>query len=337
MKAVEGGMVEADGVFFDVRGVVHPPGKVIVSLHFLPDPKGDRKKGGATYSRASSFSESQRLLEENFPEYIVNDPVFGERLCELPAGGIDRLYSPINRLRELRTQAQLDEVEEQALSFIELLRESSNVPWRGLGVSGSILVKLHLPSSDIDPVVYGSKNCRKAYAALKSMMESEGPVKPHDIEGLKRLYEFRSRDTIMPFRYFVRTESRKVLQGKYLGRDYSIKLVKDRGEIKEKYGSIRYSPVGYAKIRAKITDDSEAIFTPCRYSIEGARVIEGTNVGPIQEIVSFRMRFCEQARRGEEVITMGKVERILGEGRREGYRLIVGGKITDFMMRQPHR
>lgn len=333
MRAREGDMVEAGGAIFDVRGLVHPRGKLVASPHFLQDSKGDRIRDGVRYSRIFSFSERQRLLEKNFPDYLVFDPVFGERLCELPARDVDRLYRPTDRLRELRTRAKLDEVERQALALAEFLKESSNVPWRSLGISGSILVKLHSPASDIDPVVYGAENCRRVYAVLRSQLESgQGPVKAHDTDGLKRLHEFRSRDTIMSFEDFVRTESRKVLQGKFGGRDYSIKLVKEWSGVGEKYGSVRYSPAGYAKLRAKVADDSEAIFTPCRYRIESAKVIEGTNVEPIKEIVSFRMRFCEQAGRGEEVIARGKVEQVWSEGRQESHRLLVGNKASDFII-----
>ncbi len=335
MRAREGDMVEARGAFFDVKGLVHPPGKLVASLHFLRAPRGDRRKNRTRYRKIFSLSERQQR-EKNFPGYLVFDPVLGERLCEVPMRDVNRIYRPIDRLRELRAGVGRDKVERQALSLVEVLKESSNVPWRSFGISGSILVKLHLPTSDIDPIVYGSRNCRRVYAALKSQIESgQGPVKPYGIDGLKRLHEFRSRDTIMSFEDFVRAEPRKVLQGKFGGRDYSIKLVKDWGEVTEKYGSVRYSSVGYAKIRAKVADDSEAIFTPCRYRIESAKVIEGTNVGPIEEIVSFRMRFCEQAGCGEEVIAVGKVERVLGERRREKYRLVVGGKATDFMVRAP--
>lgn len=201
-----------------------------------------------------------------------------------------------------------------------------------MGISGSILVGLHTPLSDIDPVVYELKNCRKVYEALKAMLQSgEGLARPYDTEGLKKLYASRSKDTIVSFENFIRIESRKVLQGIISGRDYSMRLIKDWGEIADEYGSVRYSFAGCAKIKAKIADDAEAIFTPSCYRIENVEVLEGPNVRPIDEITSFRMRFCEQAKKGEEVIAQGKVERVQGR-EQETYRLMIGNKVSDFMI-----
>jgi hypothetical protein len=333
MRAREGDIVEVENAFFNVKGLIHPPGKVIASPHFLPDPNGERRKGGIAYRKIPDFSERRKLLQEKFPQYLVFDPVLDERLCEVPTEAVQRHYRPDERLRELRRRGEVDEVEGQALSFIELLKTSANVPWRSLGISGSILVGLHNSSSDIDPIVYGSKNCRKVYSALRSLLESSGsPVRAYDPEGLKRLFEFRSRDTSIAFQDFARTESRKVLQGEFSGREYSIRLVKDWDEIREKYGSTHYSSVGYAKIRAKIADDSEAIFTPCRYGIKGVEVLEGTYAKPIEEITSFRPRFCEQAKGDEVVVAQGKVERVLKEGEAEYYRLVIGDRVSDFMV-----
>jgi predicted nucleotidyltransferase len=194
-------------------------------------------------------------------------------------------------------------------------------------------VKLYTQTSDIDPIVYGSENCYKVYSALGSLLGSkESPVRSYSLEELKKLFDFRSKDTAVRFEDFVRTESRKVLQGKFMGRDYFIRFVKDWNEIEEKYGAILYKPVGYAKIRATVVDDSEAIFTPCHYKIDNVKILEGTNIETIEEIVSFRGRFCEQARRGEAVIAQGKVEKLQKAGEREHYRLLLGNKVSDHMI-----
>jgi len=135
----------------------------------------------------------------------------------------------------------------------------------------------------------------------------------------------------MEFEDFVRTESRKVLQGKFHQRDYFIRCVKGWNEISEKYGSIRYEPLGDAKIRATITDDSQMIFTPCTYQIEDVVTLEGKRVEQLREIVSFRGRFCEQARKGETVIASGMVERVQKLEGKEYFRLLLGNKPSDCM------
>jgi predicted nucleotidyltransferase len=217
--------------------------------------------------------------------------------------------------------------------LLELLKENSGVPWNKLGVSGSIMVGLHTLSSDIDPVVYGSETGYRVYSALKKMLaDRKSPFKPYDIKGLKELFDFRSKDTATSFEDFVRTDSRKVSHGKFMGRDFFIRFVKEWNEVSEQYGTTVYKPEGRARIKATVADDSEAIFTPCSYKLANVKILEGSNVEPIEEVVSFRGRFCEQAKNGENVIAEGKVERVQQEGKHEHYRLLIGNKSSDHMI-----
>jgi hypothetical protein len=333
-KAREGDLVETlDGNIFDVKGFVHPPGKVVAFIRFTPDPRGDRKKGNIAYRKVYPLKERYELLQKRFPKYIVFDTVFDEQICEVPIAAIKRHYTPKEGLENLRCKKLLDEVETDALEFAGLLKQNAGVSWSKLGISGSLLVGLHTSSSDIDPVIYGSENCHKVYATLKSLTQhKDSPVKPYTCEELKRLFDFRSKDTVMSFEDFLRTESRKVLQGMFKRRDYFIRCVKNWSEIRDNYGKVQYKSMGYAKIRATVTDDSEMIFTPCRYKVADVKILEGTRVEPVEEIVSFRGRFCEQARNGETVIAQGKVERVQKQGEREHFRLLLGNKPSDCMI-----
>jgi predicted nucleotidyltransferase len=334
IRAREGDVIETvDNAFFDVKGLIHPPTRVVAFIRFVPDLKGNRKHNGTAYRKVYALSERYALLKNVFPQYLVYDSVFDENLCEVPSEYVEHHYRPADRLHELRRRDKLDKLENQALQFVELLKETANVSWNKLGISGSILVGLHTPVSDIDPVVYGSESCHKTCAALKLLLkDKKSPVKSYSSDGLRRLFDFRSKDTVTSFEDFVRTESRKILQGTFMGRDYFIRFVKDWNEVEEEYGDIQYKSVGYAKIKATIVDDSEMNFTPCRYKINNVKFLEGTCAESVEEIVSFRGRFCEQAKNGETVIAQGKVERVQKLGEREHYRLLLGNKTSDHMI-----
>jgi predicted nucleotidyltransferase len=137
----------------------------------------------------------------------------------------------------------------------------------------------------------------------------------------------------MSFEDFARVERRKAFQGMFDGTDYFIRFVKDWSQISEQYGDVCYKNSGYAKITATIADDSEALFTPCTYGIENIKVVEGPELEPILEIVSFRGRFCEQARKGEVVTAQGKVEHVTDKRSEQAYyRIILGNKPSDYMV-----
>ena len=47
MNSIEGDLIESkDGVFFDVKGLVHPPKRVIAFIRYVPDLNGNREKDG---------------------------------------------------------------------------------------------------------------------------------------------------------------------------------------------------------------------------------------------------------------------------------------------------
>lgn len=334
MKPREGDLVETGEAILDVKGLVHPPNRTIAFIRYFLDTKGERKRNNRTYSKVYSLSKRYSILKRDFPRYIVYDAVFDETLCEVPNGEIKWHHKPVKKLQEMRSSNDLDALESKALRLAETLKERASIPWEAIGVSGSILVGLHGAHSDIDPIVYGSENCRKAHFALKdSSRNPDGKFKSYNQKDLKDLFDFRSKDSSSDFESFVRTESRKVMQGKFLETDYFIRFVKDWNEVDEAYGGIQYRNDGVAKVKATIVDDSEAIFTPCVYKVSNVQVLDGPHVEDIEEIVSFRGRFCEQARAGEPVTAQGKLEHVNDRRHgREYFRLLLGNKPSDFMV-----
>jgi len=334
MRAREGDLIRtSDNVIFDVKGLVHPPDKVIAFPRYIPSPEGKRGSGGNSYGKVYNLAERFQYLQRNAAHLIVADPVFGETLCEVPTSAITKHYKPVEKLATLGKAKRLVELERKAVLLAETLKEAADVPRRSIGVSGSIMAGLFTLQSDIDPIVYGVENCRKAYAALERLVEDEAShFKPYTQDELRALFAFRSKDTIMSFEDFVRVELRKAFQGKFDGVDYFVRFVKGWSEINEEYGDVCFRNMGYAKITATVSDDSEALFTPCTYRLENIRVVDGPTLEPILEVVSFRGRFCEQAKTGEAIVAQGKVEHVNDtRSNREYYRLILGGKPQDYM------
>lgn len=333
-KPIEGDLIEdINSVIFDVKGLVHPPNKAIAFPRFFPDSSGDRTHEGTAYKKVYALSERFKFLEKHFPQYIIYDSVFDEKLCEIPLNNVKRYYNPIDHLKELHHSDRLDKLEIDALEFVQLLQNHTRTSWNKMGISGSLLIKMHTPSSDIDPIIYGARNCHKTLEALRMLQEDTASfVKPYSVEEMRALFSFRFQDTRTTFEDFVRTESRKVLQGKFKDKDYFFRLLKASNEIQEEYGKVRYRNVGYAGIKAEIEDDSGAIFTPCSYKVRNVKVLEGKHF-LVEEIASFRGRFCEQARDGEAVFAQGKIEKVEDNVRnREYYRLLLGNKPSDYMI-----
>jgi predicted nucleotidyltransferase len=339
MIAREGDLIKTkSNVVFDVKGLVHPPNKVIAFPRFIPSPQGTRKGKDTHYGKVYNLGDRFKYLQENHPDLIVFDPVFGETMCEVPMEQITEHYQPTEKLEGLRQTKNLSTLENKALQLATTLKEKSGIPWSAIGISGSIMAGLTTEKSDIDPLVYGVENTRKAYTALQELRkDADSKFKPYSRIELQMLFEFRSKDTQMSFEDFMLVESRKAFQGMFMGTDYFIRFVKDWREVSEQYGDVCYRNSGYAKIRASIADAADSLFTPCTYKLRDVAVIEGSKVAPIEEIVSFRGRFCEELptnlREPPTVEAKGKVELVTDN--RTGdthYRLIIGNKPSDYMV-----
>jgi hypothetical protein len=335
MKVREGDLIKTkSSVVFDVKGLVHPKDRVIAFPRFIPSPQGTRQGKDALYGKVYSLGDRFKYLQENHPDLIVFDPVFGETLCEVPLGQIAEHYQPPEKLASLRKSKNLSTLENKALQLAITLKEKAGIPWSAIGISGSIMAGLTNEKSDIDPLVYGVENCRKAYVALQELLKTaDSGFKTYSRMELQTLFDFRSKDTQMSFEDFVLVESRKAFQGMFMGTDYFIRFVKDWSETSEQYGDVCYTNSGYAKITANIADASDSLFTPCTYKLKDVVVVEGPKLTPITEVVSFRGRFCQQAANDEAVEAQGKIEQVINKKNLSGYyRLIIGNKPSDYMV-----
>ncbi|MFB0563165.1 MAG: hypothetical protein ACETWM_18345 [Candidatus Lokiarchaeia archaeon] len=330
---MEGDFIEdRNNLIFDVKGLIHPPDRVIAYLRYYPDNKGERiRKNGKKYSKVYSLEDREKYLNKNFPDYIYFDSVFGVKLEGVPRNQITKVYNPIDRLQRLLSNCSTGELEKDVILFAETLQEEAKIPMRKIGISGSVLVDLTKPDSDIDMIVYGEKNCCIAYEALRTLFSKENSViKAYDEEGLRSLYEFRVKDTLMSYEDFVFSEKRKYMSGKINGRDIFMRFLKEPGEISERYGDVKYVSLNNARIEGVVLDDKEAMFTPCRYIIEHTKTLKG-KAPKISEIVSYRGRFCDQVREKERVIAQGKIEKVSTKSETY-YRLLLGGEKEDFLI-----
>jgi predicted nucleotidyltransferase len=324
-----------DGLFFAVKGLEQPPDRWIAVLRYARDSeKGNRRKEGRLYRRLYHFWEQEHFIKATCPWYLAFDPVFQMKLQSVPRSRMLRVYDPHLRLQELLQASDNGGIEKDAVDFVRLLQKEAQVPIPVFGITGSLLIGLHTQHSDLDVVVFGIRNCRKVHGVLQSLLDAGScpELRRLDRRGLKELYEQRVVDTQMAFDEFMGLEMRKVNQGSYRRRPYFIRFVPDTHEKRESYGHRQYTPLGQATIQAMINDAEESIFTPCRYRLSGVSFLKGPQAPDLNEIVSFRGRFCEQALTGESIVAAGTLERVLDEGGNILHRLLLGNCPEDTMV-----
>ncbi len=333
MDLIESDYIETvEGLFFAVKGIAQPPDRILAYLRYIPSPQGERRRMSRPYHRLYHFADQEDFLRASYPQYLAYDPVTGLELQSVPQSAIARVYTSRQRLQELRQQPHLDPVEEASLAFAARLQQISGIPWSSLGVSGSALIGLHTPASDLDMTVHGEQDCWTLQRALSAVLDQDsGELRRLDEAGMHALHEERSGDTHMSYADFIYSERQKVIQGRFRDRTYFIRFLKEPAEYGEQYGDRHYTPLGRAEIEAVISDHRNAIFTPCSYGVHAVRSMNEETIPEITEIVSFRGRFCEQARTGDPVRASGTVERVAHQSGRVWHRLILGSEFADTM------
>ena len=151
-------------------------------------------------------------------------------------------------------------------------------------------------------------------------------------EELAAIHAVHSEDTPLSAADFARLQAGKVNEGRFAGRPYFVRFVKLPAEVPESWGDPRFVPLGRALMEAQVVDARDSLFTPCRYVVADVRSLDGVLADEVDELVSFRGRFADQARAGERVRAFGAVERVIWRDQRESLRLVVGGRPGDYLL-----
>ena len=323
---IEGDYVETvEGLLFSVKGLHHPEGLVIAYLRYVPDSNGNRKRGSRSYRRVYDLDETDDFLRKHFPPYLNPIESKGLTLQSLPEDRIIRVYSPREHLRAL--EKPLSELEATTVKFASVLSVESGVPLDKLGVSGSILIGLAGPTSDVDLVVYGIDAGLKVYDALKRLRVGRGWIRPYDPETVKGVVWNRWGDARLDPERMAIIENRKVLHGLVDGRDYFVRLVRRPAEFEREVAS---RPLGKVVIRGTVVDAVNSIFTPCTYHIEDCTFVNHSMEVEVTQLVSYRGKFTEQAVDGDPVEARGTLEGVIYKDRTV-HRLMLGAK-SDYLV-----
>lgn len=319
---VEGDYVETvEGLLFTVKGLHHPEGLVIAYLRYVPDPNGDRSWGSHRYRRVYDIDESNEFLRKWYPQYVNYVKAKGLALQSVPFRLVSRVYSPRERLKAIIGKPETV-LEKTVDRFASALSSESGVPIDHIGVSGSVLINLAKPTSDVDLIVYGIDAGKRVYEALRELRESREWIRPYDSETVRSVVRSRWGDTGLDVRRLCDIEARKVLHGLVEGRDFFIRLVRAPEEFER---AISSRPLGKAALRVDVIDAEESIFTPCTYHVENCSYLAPSHGPQVAELVSYRGKFTEQVGEGEKVEVRGTVEEVVHSDRTV-YRMMLGGR-----------
>ncbi|MGQ9624114.1 MAG: nucleotidyltransferase domain-containing protein [Candidatus Bathycorpusculaceae bacterium] len=233
-------------------------------------------------------------------------------MISAPLSSIKEVYIPRECLRLIAVRKRKDSLQKLTLDFINLLSSESSIPLEDFGVHGSIAMNMHTVESDIDIVVYGSQNFRRLEQTIQKLVEA-GTLS----------YVFNNR-----------LDAARKYKGRFKGKIFMYNAVRKPEEINVKYGIYRFKPLKPVRFSCTVKDDSEAIFRPAIYKIEGYKPsIPSSGLSKEEtpeSVVSMIGCYRNVARKGDKIGVSGMLERVenveTGESR---YQVVVGTGVNE--------
>ncbi len=313
-----------DDLFFATTSYLHPEDRIISFLRYIPDSQGERNKNGSRYSKVDT-QQAYQFIKENYPEYLFDSGVTGEKMMGVPLDKVSEILRPENRLQEIISNPD-NELLKKVVIVANFFHQEAGIDYKYMGVSGSILPGLYDPQvSDIDFVIFGLKNHRnavKTFARLKN--EPDSPLKSISDEFWDWLYDKRIKDSSLSIKEFKWYENRKSNRGVVDGVLFDILATRDWGEISGTYGGTDSQSMGVLKVECTVTDALASYDNPAVYEVDDVKILEGPEL-PVDELASFTHTYAGQVREGERIIAQGKLEKITDKSTGHSInRLVVG-------------
>jgi len=335
-------LITPEGFIFTVIGNLHPAERVIAYLKYIPDERGKWGRGRSRYRRAlahynvPSVMDSIQFLREKAPQYVFESAVDGISLPAVPKDKIDTHLCPETRLPELQSTESRDELESKALRFVQLLSKETGVPTESLGLTGSILARIHDPTfSDIDLVVYGFSNALRVKTFLRKLEDSPSrEIRKLTGASREKWISERLRSTPLTRRDVEALFARKWNIGSFERTEFSVHAVHVEMEVRGHYGDEQYKPLGIIDATARIAGVNESMFMPAVFLIEHADVKGSHVVAGLDRIVSYEGLYADVAVEGEMVSCRGKLERVESSSA-ISHRILVGSPEaggTDYLL-----
>ena len=247
--------------------------------------------------------EANELLYRQYGDYRFRSRQRDIAVHGVPLERIVCHHRPDLRLAEILGGTGRDAIESKVARVATILAGAVTQP-RTFGVTGSVLMRAHHSTSDIDLVVYGLGAFQRVRRRVRQALGS-GTLQPLGESMWRDAYE--RRGCSLTFEEYLWHERRKYNKFACDGTKVDISCVDTQPVGHEAPGRKADRQI----VLATVVDDHDAYSYPARY------VIEHASIG---EIISYSPTYTGQACRGERVEASGWLEQ-MEDG---SWRLIVG-------------
>ena len=272
----------AEGLIFAVVEQGLEDGKALCFLRYVLEPSGWKKV---------ATEPANQLLQQQYSDYQHYSPILDAHLHAVAIDQIVKHYQPKRRLQQIMQSSRHDAVEWDLFRLCELF-EQHGLDLAQIGVTGSVLVGVQNPDSDIDLICYGREifhQCR----AISCKLIGLGHMQDLNDRDWQQSYQRRSCD--LSFDEYVWHERRKDNKAVINGRKFDLNFIDCCASAE----AASYQKCGAITLQCRVIDDVRGFDYPAEFKIDHQQ---------IDSIVSFTATYTGQAVSGEWVEVSGVLE-----------------------------
>lgn len=312
-----------DNLFFAANSYNHPKTHYIAFLRYVPCDDGDRVLDGVRYKKVNS-NEAYDYLKRNHPDYLFEWNIINKKMMGVLKEDVVEVYDPILGLKKIRENRNKSSLYEKICLLSDTFHDCAGIAYENMGVTGSSLIGLENETSDIDFIVFGLDEHRRAtefYSKAKNdknlCLDAIGD------DYWEFVYDKRIKDDSMSFNEFKWYESRKNNRGVINNTLFDILLNRKEDEI-DIEENVSINQLEKIRIKCDIIDDSLSYDNPATYTISNVEFLEGRPRN-IESIISFTHTYTGIVKNNERVIASGVCEEYLyKDSGIKIYKLIIG-------------
>jgi predicted nucleotidyltransferase len=313
-----------DGIIFRVYGYIHPSGAYVCDPEYASpnifnstNPRARRGKNEALYYKFFA-DEGLKLVLNMFPQYTIFYEPLQKCLVGVNEDDILEVRKPDVGLQQVLAKEPDDVLLKALQDLFTRVLSRSGLTEKDFGLFGSLLHGFYHPNfSDLDFIVYGRQNMNKLCEALETLYREDNCLQ-NEFDSMKAVAGKDWKFVNYSLKEYLWHQRRKMIYAYFDSEDAGrvvkaeFEPVKAWTENVNEYNSFtRIFHVGWIKAVAEITDDKDAPFIPSVYQIEVKDLLEGPKVNQIKHIFSYMEEFRMQAKRGEQVLVEGNLEKVV--------------------------
>lgn len=312
-----------DDLFFAANSYHHPKTHYIAFLRYVPCDDGDRILDGVRYKKVNS-KKAYDYLKKHHPDYLFEWNISNKKMMGVLKEDVIEIYNPIRGLEKIRNNKNKSALYEKICLLSDIFHDYAGISYNNMGVTGSSLIGLENETSDIDFIVFGLEEHRRAiefYSRVKKdksiCLDAIGD------DYWEFVYNKRIKDESMSLNEFKWYESRKNNRGVIKNTLFDILLNRKDDEI-DSNENVHINQLEKIKIKCDICDDSLSYDNPATYKINNVDFLEGMPRN-IESILSFTHTYTGIVKNNERVIASGVCEEYTYKGSdKKRYKLIIG-------------